>query len=311
MDSTVQSAVLSDTATQRSAALKVFVLANPTASHFRPDDIKRFVKELERNDVEVEVKLTRRVGEIADTCASSELTADVVVIAGGDGSVNEAAQALQERSLKPALAILPFGTANVLAAEIGLPKEPEKLAELILKKSVRKLTHSLANGRPFYTCASAGFDAEVVHVLPYRLKRQLGKFAFFIKAIHLGLTRRSSQFRVRVNNSSHDCAMVLAIKGKYYAGKNLITPEGSVFERGYHLVLIKKDNLGFLCSLLLRLWLRRFHSAPDVEIIKAEQAYIESYRSAAVQIDGEPFGGTPLVLESTSSTLPVIAPRAD
>ncbi|OKL42501.1 diacylglycerol/lipid kinase family protein [Pseudovibrio exalbescens] len=285
---------------------RILIIANPTASHFREETLSEIVTRLETVGSSVELRLTKHVGEIAETCAHPDLDVDIVAVAGGDGSINEAAQALQERAFKPALAIIPFGTANVLASELDIPRDPQALANLLATGKPRALHHGLANGRPFYIMASTGFDAEVVHLLPLRLKRKLGKIAYIHTAFRLAWTRRRCIFRVKADTTTTECRMVIAANGKHYGGRYGLFTEGSVLEDGLTLVLLAKDNPLALIRYGLRLWMGTLHKAKDVQIIKTKQAYIESYRPAAVQIDGEPYGGTPLEISIGRTTVPVI-----
>ncbi|MDX5593026.1 diacylglycerol/lipid kinase family protein [Pseudovibrio sp. SPO723] len=286
---------------------RILILANPTASHFKTQTLSEIVTRLEAIGSKVELRLTRHVGEIAETCAHPELDVDIVAVAGGDGSINEAAQALQERAFKPALAIIPFGTANVLASELNIPSNPKDLAHLLATGKTRKLHHGLANGRPFYIMASTGFDAEVVHLLPLRLKRKLGKLAYINTALRLAWTRRRCIFRVKTEGEMIECRMVIAANGKHYGGRYGLFQEGSVLEDGLTLVLLAKDNPVALMRYGIRLWMGTLHRAKDVQILQTKQAYIESYKPAAVQIDGEPYGGTPLEITVGRTTLPILA----
>ncbi|WP_310621081.1 diacylglycerol/lipid kinase family protein [Flexibacterium corallicola] len=287
---------------------KVLIVANPTASHYSSNRIGKLKCELEKLSYSVELIQTKKVGEISAICADPQLDAEIIVVAGGDGSVNEAAQTIQELGVKPVITILPMGTANLLARELSLPENPLKLAHLIHAGHISHLYHCIANGRPFYSCASAGIDAEIIHTLPYSAKRRFGKVAYFFKALQIGLTRRQSLFKVRANNETHLCNMVIALNGNYYASLSVTKEQGSILEQGMFLVLVKQDRLLSLINLGIRLYFNRFFKSNDIEIIKTNEAYVVSHRSAAVQIDGEPFGGTPILLECKEKTLPVLVP---
>ena len=111
----------------------------------------------------------------------------MVVVAGGDGTINETADGLVHRDLLnikttrfPSLAIIPIGTANVLAAETGLGRKPRNAARVIAYGDIQPAWVGLANGRVFCQMAGVGFDAHVVDNVDAGLKKRLGKAAYGI-----------------------------------------------------------------------------------------------------------------------------------
>ena len=93
----------------------------------------------------------------ARSAADPALNVSTLVIAGGDGSINEALTGFQDHPDPPQLAVIPFGTANVLALELGLPRTPRAIAEMIFQERTKPLHYGIANGRPFVLMASTGF----------------------------------------------------------------------------------------------------------------------------------------------------------
>src|SRR5205823_13024267 len=106
----------------------------------------------------------------------AEADFEVDVAAGGDGTLNAVANGLA--GTNRTLAALRLGTANVLAREIGLPRDPERLAELIAAGPARPIWPGRVDSRLFLVMASSGFDAETVAAVNPRLKRRLGRLAF-------------------------------------------------------------------------------------------------------------------------------------
>lgn len=148
------------------ASHRILILANPTAGAFRRVKLDAVTRHLARAGHHVTVQLTRRAGDIRDTLAALPDRFDRVVIAGGDGSVNEALAGFQQVPDPPDLAVIPFGTANVLALELKLPRRPTALAAMISAGRTIPLHYGEANGHPFVLVVSAGYDAAVVHGLP-------------------------------------------------------------------------------------------------------------------------------------------------
>ncbi len=288
-------------------ARRVLILANPTATSFRFQSITKIVKCLEDAGMKVELKLTNRASEITETCMDPDLNTDILAVAGGDASVSEAASALLGRGMKPHLAIIPFGTANVLAHELGVPKAPQEVARTIISGRARKLHNGFANGRPFFLSTSTGFDAEVAHVVPLRLKRRYGRVAYLFIAAQLAFSRRKGSFKVRADDEELQCAIALITNGRYYAGKHLVAPDASILETKLHLLAFKEDGVWALFKYACRLLTGSLAKSHNVQCRTIRTARIDTCRAAAVQIDGEPFGGTPLEVSVGDCELTVIA----
>ncbi|KZK85172.1 Diacylglycerol kinase [Pseudovibrio sp. Ad13] len=288
-------------------AKRVLILANPTATSFRFQNITEIVQCLEDAGMKVELKLTSRASEIAETCTDPDLSTDILAVAGGDASVSEAASALLGRGMKPHLAIIPLGTANVLAHELGVPSTPQEIAKTIIAGKTKKLHNGFANGRPFFLSTSTGFDAEVVHVVPLRLKRRYGRFAYLFIAAQLAFSRRKGSFKVRADDEELQCAMALITNGRYYAGKHLVVPDASILEKKLHLLVFKEDGVWALFKYACRLLTGSVAKSRNVECKAIRTARIDAYRAAAVQIDGEPFGGTPLEVSVGDCELTIIS----
>ena len=126
--------------------------------------------ELRRLGCEVTVRPTGGRGDAEQLAASADPNRyDVLVVAGGDGTINEAVNGLRDARLP--LAIVPLGTANVLAAEIGMATDPRTVARTIALGRPRPISVGVANGRRFLLMAGTGFDAHVVQHVDLALKR--------------------------------------------------------------------------------------------------------------------------------------------
>ena len=119
---------------------------------------------------------------------------DVVAIAGGDGTINEVLNGIDVNA--PPVAIIPIGTANVLAAEIGLETKPKVIADTITSGCPQPINLGIANGQRFAVMASMGFDAEVVSNVNLSLKRYFGKGAYALEALRQLLTYSAPDFKL-------------------------------------------------------------------------------------------------------------------
>lgn len=156
---------------------RVTVIHNPAAGLRQRRRLHRFLRELERRGHTVRLFRTAHPGDgMAIAAALDAASVDVVVAAGGDGTVNEVANGLAGRSIP--LAIMPLGTANVLAWELGLGTKIPAAADLLSAGRIVEVRMAHAGPWRFLLMASAGPDARVVAAVHSRLKRWLGKGAY-------------------------------------------------------------------------------------------------------------------------------------
>ncbi len=282
-------------------------MANPTSGGYKPDVLDEVRKRLEDLGWQIEIRLTRHAGEIGEVCSDPNLPVKTVVIAGGDGSINEALGGFQNHPAPPQLAVIPFGTANVLALELGLPRKPAAIARMICGQKIRPLHCGLANGRPFVLMASAGFDAEVVHAVPLALKRRFGKLAYVITALKTGLARKSKTLTVTLDGEKCTGKLAVASNARHYGGPFAICPGGAT-DAGLHMLVLEKDDPLSALRYALALVCGRIHKARGAFVKPFRAATIEAASPVAAQVDGDPFGATPLDIRESDKTVPVLVP---
>ena len=233
---------------------------------------------------------------------------DIVVAAGGDGTINAVANGLAQAGRDVPLAILPFGTANVLAREIGLPGDPERLATLIAAGQARPVWPGRIGGRLFLTCASAGFDAEIVAAVRPELKRRFGRLAF-AWAIGGRIVRyRAHDVVVRCDGSDHAAATVIAAKGRLYAGPWIIAPEANLAEPTLELVLFRRSGRLAALRYLSGLPQGRLPRRDDVLVLRCRSASLSAAEPVPVQADGEIVGILPMTLGIAERPLFLVQP---
>ncbi len=141
--------------------MNVTLIANPVAGRGKAEgQIQKLVQILDRRGPHVETFLTQAAGD-ARRCASRiEPGPGTIVVAGGDGTLNEVLNGVADPSTTP-IALLPTGTANVLAHELGIPNNPEDVAGILDQGVVRKLDMGTIGDSRFLLLVSTGFDAMV------------------------------------------------------------------------------------------------------------------------------------------------------
>ena len=293
----------------RATCLRVKILVNPVSGGYRPETVRRLADLLRANGFESEVHVTRRAGEIGEICRDPAAAMDILVVAGGDGSVNEAVTGLQSRGAPPPpLAVVPFGTANVLAHELTLPASPERIADMIIKGSQRNLYSGTANGKPFVLMASAGFDAAVVHNVSNRLKHRMGKFAYVFSALRVAFQARWASLEVDDGQSIHHCRLAIVTNASRYGGRFTLCPAADVTSPGLHVFMLQDDDPLSLALSGACLLTDRIHKLGNATVVHADSVEITSSTPVPAQIDGDPFGSTPLSITSETSSMPLLVP---
>ena len=200
---------------------RAVIIYNPAAGrglHLNPRSMSRAAKALKKIARQVDVKATEP-NRRADTLAREALAAgfDLIVVAGGDGTVNEALQALAGSNAT--LLVLPSGTANVLARETGLPRNPLAAAESAIRFQTREIPLGVVefstHRRYFLLMCGVGFDAAAVRGLDRVRKRMLGMGAYFLSALGQ-FTKRLGRLQATVGGETLDCTLVVASKSRLY-----------------------------------------------------------------------------------------------
>jgi YegS/Rv2252/BmrU family lipid kinase len=286
---------------------KVLIIANPTSGGYKADLLDQVRIRLEDLGHRTEIRLTRHAGEIGDICADPDLHVTALVVAGGDGSINEALNGFMEHPAPPPLAIIPFGTANVLALELSLPRRARAIAQMISSGRTKPLHYGLANGRPFVLMTSAGFDAEVVHAVPLALKRRLGKLAYVVTALRLALSRKGTSLDIELDGQKCSGKFAVASNARHYGGPFVICPGGAT-DPGLHMLVLERDDPWSSLRYGIALVRGRIHKARGALVRPFTTARIAATQPVAAQVDGDPFGATPLEISRTDRTVPVLVP---
>ncbi|MBV9116333.1 MAG: diacylglycerol kinase family lipid kinase, partial [Acetobacteraceae bacterium] len=234
------------------------IVFNPAAGRRRAHLLWRVLDPLIASGVRLEIVETTRRGDarvLARDAAAKG--ARLVVAAGGDGTIAEVSNGLI--GTDAALGVIPLGTANVLAHEIGLPFLPTAIAAALAFGRTRLLWPGVAQGpneaRLFVQMLGAGFDAQVVHRLPLPLKRLFGRSAYALQTARELIRYRFPPIHLRVDGQEHRAGSVIVSKGRLYGGRYLLAPEALAHEPGFSVVLFERSGplTALLCGALLPL----------------------------------------------------------
>ncbi len=287
----------------------MIVIFNPTAGRRRAQLLWRVLDVLVENGVRIDLARTHGRGhatELAQEAARGGTA--LVVAAGGDGTVAEVAAGLLGTPAR--LGIIPLGTANVLARELGLPMQPRAVASMLAFGRTRPLWPGIADtacgSRLFVQMLGAGLDAQVVHRLPLPLKRLLGRGAYVLQTIGEAVRYNYLPLRVRVDGIELPAASVVVSKGRLYGGPFLLAPGASPCAPGFTVALFGAGGtlatLGYAAALPLNLLPR----APCLSLLRGQEIEIRADGAVPAQADGDAAGMTPVLVRDAAASIQVV-----
>jgi len=281
------------------------VILNPAA---RSEKAKRWRARVESVARGCIICATSRAGE-AETLArhAAQEGFEKIVAAGGDGTINEVVNGLAGSNA--ALGLLPIGTMNVFATELGLPAHDLKLCwNIIQGENTRLVDLPSANGKYFVQLAGVGLDAQVVKETSLTLKRNFGPLSYLISAAQIAARQPPRLFLESENSSIKEGSFVLVGNGRLYGGpfpffKHAIIDDGLfdviVFKQLGYLEIIK-----YLQDVVFSSEIR----VPEIEYFQTRRLRVTSDSEVPVELDGELVGSCPVEFQVRERTLRVLAP---
>ena len=293
---------------------KAVLISNPKTGRYisRRKTIEELVSDLNSRGVEVELKLTAGPGNAAELAAQASRNGSTdVIVAGGDGTINEAIQGLVGTNAR--LGILPRGTANVLARELGLPMNVDDAISIAAQGKSRRIHFGVAidestnTSRHFVLMAGIGLDASVVHRVQPSLKKRIGKGAFWVSGLSHLATWNPRPFTLEIDGENYSATFAAIGKAARYGGDLMVTPRARLDEPMFEICLIEtfsRFEYLHLLSYAMREGMPR--DRKGVRFIKT--AKVRAVGDAPVQLDGEIYGHLPMRFEISPHSLEVIVP---
>ncbi len=287
---------------------RIMLIHNPTSGSWNARRLHRFVESSAAEGMSIDIRRTRKCGDakaLAEAIATRD--AEVLVIAGGDGTINEVVNGLPAVSLP--VAVLPLGTANVLAAELGISARSFRLARCILEGSTTEVYLPRANGRRFTMMAGVGFDAHVVAGVNCRLKQFLGKMAYIVAFARMVRKFPHRCYEVIVDGRAYRAASVVIANGHYYAGRFTCAPDARLDEPDLHVCLFLRTGRWSTLRYALSLLLGSLHRRQDVKIVRGRTVEVRGEPGEPVQCDGDLATTLPLTVSATGEKLRFLTRR--
>jgi diacylglycerol kinase (ATP) len=299
----------------RSALLVV----NPNAGRVRSSESKRLDSArriLERDGIQTDLALTDGPGDASEIARRAVADGRQMVVAcGGDGTFNEIVNGLAGSHVP--LALLPAGTANVLAKELSLPWNVERAAALVAGSRLRRIALGLATSgegnvapRHFLSVAGAGPDGAIVHALDLGLKQRAGVLAYWAEGIRQLAAYKFPRFRVTAGGRQFESTLIVVGRTKHYGGPFQITTEADLHSDEFEVMVCESSSRLRYSSYVGLLCLRRLRGARHLTFLKTSSVYCEPLDRAPVftQVDGEPLGQLPAEFRIVPDALTLAVP---
>jgi diacylglycerol kinase (ATP) len=271
--------------------------------------------------IEADLQETRAPGEATAMAqrAGSE-GRQLVIACGGDGTLNEIVNGLanQQNGHRVPLALLPGGTANVLAKEIGLPWDIPAAAHKLVHGEVKEIALGLATpvkepskALYFLSLGGAGPDGMIVYSIDLDLKARLGILAYWWQGAREVFRYKYPHFRVVTGETKLDVSLVVVGRTKHYGGPFRITDEADLYADQFEIMgLTTRSGFRYL-SYLPTLWAGKLRGTEGVHHWKAKSIVCEPLDSNPVyaQVDGEALARLPVEFKIVPRALKLLVPK--
>lgn len=285
---------------------RVVMIANPVAGSASRRKVRKAVELLGKGGLDVELAFTEKGGDAERLArAAAEKSPRMVVASGGDGTFNEVANGLAGTGVP--MALLPMGTSNVLAKELGVPESPEGAVAAALNGSAHSVflgKITLGSGsRYFCLMAGMGFDGEIVHDVRKRVSHP-GKLAHIVQGLRTIVTWRPEALSIEVDGRPYEGYSLIVCKASKYAGHFRVAPDADMKEPAFGVFIMhgrrRRDFLRYVLGILAG----RHTGLRDITYIKGRD--VEVSGAAHVQADGDYLGTTPASVTVAPEELRVI-----
>jgi len=284
------------------------LLYNPAAGRFPLSEkrLKTLLRTLYDYGIRAETAITQPSQETSLNLENK----DLLIVYGGDGTLHEAIPEAVKWQVP--VALLPAGTTNVLARELGIPRDPERALSLVPQRKLQKIHLGRGDrgqaGRYFHLMAGIGFDGDVISRTGQHLKKALGMAAYWLGA-HVSLLKYPmTSFELSLEGEIHQGTFAVIGNARNYGGELHLTPKASVLENCLDVCLFTSRQRW---RYLLYLWgvlSGRHLRYPDVLYRKVQRLKVSSDRPVPIQMDGELIGQSPMEFSSSSESLQVVVP---
>ncbi len=270
------------------------VIYNPTAGR---ESFKKHLPDvlniLENAGYETSCYATTGAGDAsAEADRAVESRFDLVVAAGGDGTINEVVNGMAEKEYRPKLGVIPVGTTNDFARALQIPRDITAAAEIIARGDTIPVDIGRMDDKYFINIAGGGRLTELTYDVPSKLKTMLGQLAYYLKGIEMLPSLKATNVRIEYDGKLFEGQVMLFLVAltNSVGGFEKLSPNSSINDGMFSLLILKDTNLADFIR-IASLAIRGEHiNDPDVLYTKANRIKVTSDEKVQLNLDGE-YGG--------------------
>jgi YegS/Rv2252/BmrU family lipid kinase len=289
---------------------KVIIIINPVSGTISKSKIPQVVSNiLPPQSFQTEIIYTQQPGHASQlTQQALEKQADYIVAAGGDGTVNEVARAMVHTS--SILGIIPVGSGNGLARDLGIPMDIRKAIEIIAKGHSLTIDYGKANEHIFFCTCGVGFDALVSEKFSEGKRR--GSISYAKNAIVEYLKFKPDVYEITLENGTilkEKAFLITCANASQYGNNAYIAPQADKRDGLMDIVVVAPINPFDVGPLAIQLFTKQIDHNQRVSHYRSRKAIIKRQQAGPMHVDGEPlYTGTEISLEIIPEGLRVITP---
>lgn len=286
--------------------IRARLIYNPTSGR---EEVRRrlpaILQRLERGGIETSCHATEGEGDAAKAASDAvERGFDMVIAAGGDGTLNEVVSGLSVHDRRPSLGILPLGTTNDFARAHGIPKQWTDACDLITRRFTRPVDVGRADDKYFINIAGGGSLTELTYEVPSKLKTMVGQLAYYMKGLEKITRLHPVRMRISADGFGtfdEEIMLFLIANSNSVAGFDRLAPDASTNDGVFDVLALRKCSLPeFIRIATMVMRGERVIDDEHFVYFQSDKIVVESESRVQLNLDGE-FGGT---LPCTFSMLP-------
>jgi YegS/Rv2252/BmrU family lipid kinase len=292
---------------------RILLITNPAAARTRKDITGAVVTVLEREGCRVEVAETAGHGDAALVArAGAEDGVDAVAVYGGDGTIMQVVSGIVGHDIP--VGLIPGGTGNLLAGNLGLPKKPEKAAIVIARGRPRAIDlgrlDNLDGSQYFSVACGSGFDAELMAYTSGAAKRRWGFAAYVARGIQLAHRATPVPYRITVDGEGFDvdATSIMVANCRQFIPPFLSLAPGIAIDDGLLDVVVLKAKGVLQAAQVMWKMVTGQVDGDAVRRFRGREVKVEAHPKRLVQLDGEVGGETPFTATVLDGGLSVLVP---
>lgn len=286
------------------------VIVNPSSGSEESENYRnKVLDKLQNKGYRVTSRITQKVRDAVHFAQEAcESNLDLIVIMGGDGTINEVINGIAPTNHYPTLLIIPFGTVNNFAKALELPLNPDEAIEIIEKGQFQNVDIGKVNDQYFMNLINLGVIAEATYSVTAEQKSKYGSFAYFIE----GVKKFSEKdvFRVQIETDidtlDTDAMFVLVAVTDTFAGWKNMIKEAEIDDGYLHLFIFKELTSIKSIAMIAKLMSGSLKEQKNVIYRKAKEAIIQTNTTKVINVDGDEGEETPLKIRILPSRLRVM-----